>query len=193
MRRTIAKAERLQTCELAKCGNLTEQAFLAIFKGCPRLRALSVSTCRGFTDALLAPLAQHCPYAPRPLQPWRSAGRPSACSAPHRGRADLPASRRRQLVALDLSRNRILGGADGLAAVARLAELRTLQLKECKGVRDAGVQAIAAGCRELRRVDLDQCGLSGIGASGVGDDAVRALGAGCAHLEELRAAGSPAG
>ena len=59
--RTVARAKRLQVCELASCGNLTDAAAALIARGCPLLRSLVVPTCRGLTDKALGYVAEHCP------------------------------------------------------------------------------------------------------------------------------------
>ena len=63
----------------------------------------------------------------------------------------------------------------GLRHIARMPQLRTLELYGCDGITDAGLQALAAGpvARSLRRLDLTKC--------------VKVSGAGVAAL--LRAAG----
>lgn len=42
----------------------------------------------------------------------------------------------------------------GLSALSRCKELRNLSLKYCTGIGDFGIRSIAAGCPQLRNIDL---------------------------------------
>ena len=164
--RTIARAPRLQTCELASCGSLTDGAAAAIARGCPLLTAFLAPTCRGLTDATLVALARGCP-------------RLTALDLSHCRTVGATMSSMTSAADDDEEESWC-----GLGALARgCAALESLKLNGCKHVRDAAVQAVAAGCARLRELELDECGE-------LSDAALEAVAANCRQLTTLRVAGS---
>eukprot|EP00899_Mesostigma_viride_P001317 jgi/Mesvir1/11186/Mv14577-RA.1 len=57
-------------------------------------------------------------------------------------------------------------------------QLRTLNLRRCRGVKDTALRAVAANCGQLRHLDVGYCSL-------VTDAGVSAIAAGCQQLEVL--------
>jgi F-box/leucine-rich repeat protein 2/20 len=78
---------------------------------------------------------------------------------------------------LDLSYCSYIGDA-GMVGVAQLRNLATLKLENCRDITDAGLGAIAAGCKALRHLSLKWC-------LGVTDNGISFIARNCRHLETL--------
>eukprot|EP00897_Mesotaenium_endlicherianum_P010196 jgi/Mesen1/9204/ME000591S08525 len=132
----------LALLSLAWQDNVGDRALQALAGGLPELRTLNLHQCNGVTSLGIAALGL--------------CSRLEDLSLMHT-RVDDAAlltvlARCRRLRRLNLSQ---CGGLTDLRGIATCRRLETLELSACPAVCDAGLDKIAAGCSELRELNID--------------------------------------
>ncbi len=171
MRLAARFSDHLTALDLSRCDKVHAAGVLALAKACPRLRSLGLAhnaSCNN--DETILQLA--------PLLPQLTSL--NLGTKDEEGNTKFDYMPWKQWVALSRLPPVILGVSDvSLAALANACpRLTSLNVESCSRVTDAGVAALARGCRSLRNVSLVRCRVTNAG--------VAALGQSCPHLTSVQ-------
>lgn len=161
----------LSELSLSKCLGVTDEGLSSLVTKHKDLRKLDITCCRKITHASVAHITNSCSSL--------VSLKMESCALILAEAFILIGQRCQFLEELDVTDNEI--DDEGLKAISRCSQLKSLKLGICLNISDEGLVHIGIGCSKLKELDLYR-------SDGISDSSISAIASGCPGLEMINIA-----